>query len=462
MSAGRGRAPRDRRARFKGDYMVLHTAGRGRGSPLFMGEPAAPGGWDSEEEHQFSNAYETPFTQLPGAQNLRDSRDGSFVTVDEVGRGVSGRKRLEYCDSLASGGHNRCSSEEEDDWDLDRKIQEAQERLNQAKVKQNREEKRQKLRDLERQIQSLEGKRNRTTGRRVYEEPQPCSSKRVYEEPKLSSSRRAYEDPQPSVSRRVYEEPQPSTSRHLTNWLLDEESHPLRDGQEESNPRSKWGFKTKYIDEGASSCFSGEDQPHSGKKGGKIRSGMAAKQVDAVRYPQLWAHAEVMEELGGKELTFQEINFRQLVTGELEIIIEGNISDTERESRQELLRLLGYLYGVHEWRVVKGVYAYIISKIEKGRLQWGDSLVGEVQWALARRGGATQPNTSAKKRGTAANSGNSDRVWFCQGYQKGLCPLSSGHEAVVNGRTVVVQHVCAKCLQKDRKKVEHPEKDCVA
>ena len=407
---GRGRAELDRRARYKGHYRQLHQVGLGRGaSPLGMEGSADPN----------SGLAQTP----KGHGNVRDPRR----LLEGGSRSEPVPEGLKLYDSGEEGWMDSSGDEEQgrkepeadkESQDLDREILEAQKRIRELEESQKLKQKRKQLQDLQDRIQQLQ------------------------EQEKEDS----HPKPRPSRER--------TCAGDLTDWLLDEEARPPATG------RRKYAGSQGDIDWQASSDENSDTEDREkGPSRSKIKSGMVARQTDRVVRPQLWAHAEIMEELGGKNITFQELNFRQFVAGELEIVMEGNISRTEKRSRCELLRLMCYLHGIHDWRTVKGVYAYILAKIEKGRLHWGDNIASEVQWALARRGTNTTTTGQTKKKGGAMGA---DKTWFCQAYQRGLCSKTGAHEATVNGKAVTVQHVCARCLQRDKTKAEHPEKDCTA
>lgn len=420
MSNNLGRADLSRRAHFKGSYRHLHVAGRGRGVTPVAGGSADP----------------LPTTPKGHGSYLQPRSLNVGRGFDDESRGANGSVKLH------DSAEEDWSSEE--DWDqdkapdteaeegdpatLDQEIIEAQKRLEELEEAKALEEKRSKLREIKNRIRQLE--------------TQSSKRSQVQEAARRSQVTNTRENSKP---------PKPSRSDQISKWFLDEESKP-------ETHRSRRKYPLIYDSDSrdssdGSSVESGLRMPKRESK-----SGMIARQTDRVQRPQLWAHAEIMEELGGRQLTFQDLNFRQFVAGELEIIMEGNIDRVEKRSRCELLRLLCYLHGIHDWRTVKGVYAYVVAKIEKGRLNWGDSITGEIQWALARRGS----NVGSSAQGKKKSQPSAERAWFCQAYQKGACDKSGPHEASVNGRMVTVQHICARCLQRDKSRAEHPEKDCNA
>ena len=55
-------------------------------------------------------------------------------------------------------------------------------------------------------------------------------------------------------------------------------------------------------------------------------------------------------------------------------------------------------------------------------------------------------------------------IFWCKAYQRNTCNESSPHMAHLkpDEPPVPVMHCCAFCLQKDNKRVEHPESECTA
>ena len=104
-----------------------------------------------------------------------------------------------------------------------------------------------------------------------------------------------------------------------------------------------------------------------------MKSGLEAKSVDHVLFPQVWPHSVLQDEFVCKDLKFFELNFKQFVAGELEIISNTNTPMPEHEGRLSFLKLLSYHANssfknkhILEW------YASWVRKIELGQRTWGD------------------------------------------------------------------------------------------
>ena len=68
----------------------------------------------------------------------------------------------------------------------------------------------------------------------------------------------------------------------------------------------------------------------------KKKSGINAKSSDKVKFPQEWPHAHLQYEHVNKQIKFQELSFRLLIAGELEILSAEDISTEERQGRLKL------------------------------------------------------------------------------------------------------------------------------
>ena len=72
------------------------------------------------------------------------------------------------------------------------------------------------------------------------------------------------------------------------------------------------------------------DNDSKSKKEKKKKSGINAKSSDKVKFPQEWPHAHLQYEHVNKQIKFQELSFRLLIAGELEILSAEDLSTEER------------------------------------------------------------------------------------------------------------------------------------
>ena len=111
---------------------------------------------------------------------------------------------------------------------------------------------------------------------------------------------------------------------------------------------------------------------------------------------------------GGEETRFSELTFRQFVAGELEIILESKPSQAEQLGRLNLMKKMAYLVGGYEWKQVREVYGYVVTRIERGLLRWSDNMGEEIQWALQRR----VPSQMKANRNNLGRKPLGERLWY--------------------------------------------------
>lgn len=197
------------------------------------------------------------------------------------------------------------------------------------------------------------------------------------------------------------------------------------------------------------------------KKHKKKKSGINAKASDRVKNPQKWPHSHLQFEHVNKQVKFDELNFQLFVAGELEIISEKDLSSTEKSGRIALLKKLVYYYATYEFKGLKAFYAAWLREIELGKKTWSDDSSHIENAILSKyllKGTTRAKTTTASKSLSGQSSHDDDRVWFCPLYQRNKCLKRSNHvDNFKNKRLKLLQHICAACWIKDKKKLEHPE-----
>jgi len=201
----------------------------------------------------------------------------------------------------------------------------------------------------------------------------------------------------------------------------------------------------------------------------EIKSGRTARPVDRVQSAQHWAHAALPGDFNSEaNISFADLDFRRLIAGEMEIILEFQISQTELEGRLRLLRTLAFLLGSYPWTAVRSVYAAILRRIELGRMTWASDISETMSFALLTYAEKTPAAEARPEKGRSysrrnagpshgAASGESSRVWYCPEYQRSTCAHNEPHQKEMYGKQVTVHHVCAKCLLRDRREAKHPD-----
>jgi len=209
-------------------------------------------------------------------------------------------------------------------------------------------------------------------------------------------------------------------------------------------------------------CQRATIRPSIPKQGKPIQSGMVAKPTDTVIFPQNWPHITLKCDRAGGAYTFQELDWKQFVTGELELLSSYRISPDEHEGRIRLLKQLMQLSQAYEWQAIKMLYTEVVSQIEQGLIVWGSSFEATLHWALAQynnnhsdNGGNRQNARAPSGKQSNRKSSSKSRPTYCKEYQTNACSSSDDkHWGMVNGERMMVEHICAACLMR-RKEVAH-------
>lgn len=188
------------------------------------------------------------------------------------------------------------------------------------------------------------------------------------------------------------------------------------------------------------------------KKRGKqnLKSGKTAKISSRVVRRQLWPHSELSMGYVSKSISYDELTLEEFVAGYSAILLLPQVSSHERTHRTEHLGALMYLASIYEWPAVRSFHAAVLSEIERGRLNWGDSFIHLENRTLAGL------HKKAKEQKRPAPS-SSNAVLFCRDYQKGSCSYSKDHYAMLKGEKKWLCHICAACWVKDKAKRMHSE-----
>ena len=196
------------------------------------------------------------------------------------------------------------------------------------------------------------------------------------------------------------------------------------------------------------------------KKGKKLKSGLFERPANARIVSSEWyAHAALEDEIGGS-WDVKDLSFNLLVAGELEIVLSGEISKSEINTRLEVLKSLAYKHEYLPRREIMSQYSKFMRKVEKGKYKWGSnkalqSFEQHLIYSLSIE------NLKHEKGKTGKSMKKFDeRKKYCLNYNRGNCNFDDSHEGNLGGQTVFKLHVCKKCLVKDGLELKHPEKDC--
>ena len=228
-------------------------------------------------------------------------------------------------------------------------------------------------------------------------------------------------------------------------------------------------INTSSTQSSSSSSSSSEERKKSKsrdkkKKKHKLKSGITAKASDRVKHPQKWPQAHLQYEHVSKQIQFKDLDFKLFIAGELEIISEDGLPESERIGRTKLLKKIVYFSNTYDFEGLKEFYAAWVREIEMGLKTWLDS-THELESAVLSK--HVKPHkyfankTSFKKdtRPSSKSNPSSDeeKIWFCSLYQKNKCSNRANHMVVYKGKMRMAMHICATCWLKDKQKLEHPE-----
>ena len=196
-----------------------------------------------------------------------------------------------------------------------------------------------------------------------------------------------------------------------------------------------------------------------------LKSGMNFKAIDGVKTQVAWPHSQLRYEYVSEPFNFQELNLNLFIAGELEIITCGSISQTQKEARLDLLKILVYESNTYPLKAIKDWYASFMHSIEMGRGTWEENPYLTGQAILARHRPEDKKGKSKKypvggsntSSYTSGQSSEKSKVWFCALYNRNRCSKGDSHETSIRGKTVSVEHICAVCWLKTSKKEKHPE-----
>ena len=265
----------------------------------------------------------------------------------------------------------------------------------------------------------------------------------------------------------------------IANWKLQRNSTGI-DGKEEEGglitgiPRLKqlgmiagdynedahnWQDKPLTKEElkklGATQDYTGKDSviDMHGMESGTVKSGKYVKSHIKLKKQEQWPHLNVMRKYV-KRTSFEQLDFETFVAGESRtILLMGN--DKEARARLGLLcKVAHWLCRSRDWVQIRGLYEAILESIELGEEDWFSDFSHYEMMVTCYKG----EKITEKKRPEKLE------IYWCKPYQKGNCNEKSPHMMSLrpDEPPVPVIHCCAICLQKDGKRMEHPEGDCPA
>ena len=203
-------------------------------------------------------------------------------------------------------------------------------------------------------------------------------------------------------------------------------------------------------------------------KGNKLVSGRNAKSENNISRAVTWPHSVIETKFTSDKITYDHIEFPLLVAGEIGIILDSKTSKEESTCRLTLLKLLSYGYKHCRWSVLRQHHGATLEEIEKGTREWTDLNFSDLTTCiLVAAAQSTQPTTQRRsdssnnpKRTRRPRSKPGEKHYFCQDYNRAVCIHGGEHEGIVNEESVLVEHICAKCILRDGAVAHHSELNC--
>ena len=224
--------------------------------------------------------------------------------------------------------------------------------------------------------------------------------------------------------------------------------------------------KSSCTDSNLSFSSSESDTEEKKKKKKHKKSGIKSKASDSVKFPQKYPQAFLRYEFVSENVTFEKLDLNLFVCGELEIISDSTIKESEKSGRLRLLKKIMYNSSCYEFATLKSFYAACLREIEVGNKTWDDDfstiemviLQKHIPKSKSGGQGGRKPFKFDKKFDSQPDvAENKEKIWFCSFYQRNKCMHKSNHMKVIKGVQHYCHHICATCWQKDSKKLDHPE-----
>ena len=349
--------------------------------------------------------------------------------------------------------------EDDDDKDYDEQMAEISAEMSRLEEEEKKLAKREKLEAMKRELASKRQKVSDLKGTISENKSKHCEPTKTNDTVKLSKKSQSRTDSKLETDLTIHSL---RNDEHLQSLVRKElKKMGLADKNDESSDtdsdRSFISSSSSDSDDSSSDNHSNsKSKKKNKKKKKKKKSGISAKASDKVKFPQEWPHAHLQYEHVNKHVKFQDLNFKLLVAGELEILSGEDLSKEERQGRLRLLKKIVYYSSSYEFEGLKAYYAAWLRDIELGIKKWSDD-PQEIETAILTKHLLKNKSSTFKKISNQGASQQSDRIWFCSLYQRNKCAHKSTHLQVVKGKQRMATHICATCWQKDKKKLEHPE-----
>ena len=165
---------------------------------------------------------------------------------------------------------------------------------------------------------------------------------------------------------------------------------------------------------------------------------------------------------GKAKTKYRQLDMRNLVAGDLNIVCDCRVSVREREARLRLLGDVNFYSAHYQWPALLKLHAAVLLEVDKGHMEWGDDYSRLEQQMLmpfplvkskTERRSEKGPSTGVK----ATNGGgkNEDRVLYCAEYQNEACYIHNDHGGQFFGQSALCQPICAVCWKRSKVRAHH-------
>ena len=179
---------------------------------------------------------------------------------------------------------------------------------------------------------------------------------------------------------------------------------------------------------------------------------MVAKASDDVVNTKTWPRTALQYECINKSVTFQELDLKLSVAGELETISSKKIKSFERKARLNILKTMVNYSSSYAWKALLDYYAAFVRQIELGNRTWkNDPSYLEVPLLSkhVKQDFNKRSSYNVKKEFKYIKCG------IVQVFRR--TNVLHRHLIVLLLEYHEVQHICATCYRLDKIKNSHPE-----
>jgi len=195
-------------------------------------------------------------------------------------------------------------------------------------------------------------------------------------------------------------------------------------------------------------------------------SGKEARVRDSVIKPVTWPHTVLKYSYLSNDITYNKLDFPLLVAGELRILQDRSLTETERFGRMHLLESVAYHTKDYTWGATKSFHETVLVEVERGVRSWDSEDYRDVETGTLFRHPiviAAAPTTTSRNdypRQDYSFKRPATRRFFCMNFNKGDCHHLGAHEGTIGRATQSLEHFCSACYRTEHIIRLHPEIKC--